>query len=163
APIDWVEVTPIALRVIGFTALTATLLVVLAVKINRLFRQFNEDALALVLERRFPKLLGDRLITAVELADVRKAARYGYSQETIEETIREAANRVDQVPLGEVFNWHRLIGQVIAIGILLIGVYLVVGGVATGVDAAYGKPAASLGGFGRFHKVAGRWFERNAE
>jgi hypothetical protein len=164
APIDWVEFVPIAWRLVGFLLLLGGLIGVLAFMIHRLFRQFREDALALVLERRFPKLLGDRLITAVELADVRKAARYGYSQEMIELTIREAANRVDQVPLGEVFNWRRLVNQVIAIAVLFLGVYLVVGASATGIDFATHKDkATALGGFGRFHKVAGRWFERNAE
>jgi hypothetical protein len=164
APIDWVEITPVALRTFGFGVLSVALLGLLVWKVVRLFRQFRDDALALVLERRFPKLLGDRLITAVELADVRKAARYGYSQEMIEETIREAANRVDQVPLGEVFNWRRLINQVIAIAILFIGVYLVVGAAATGIDFYSNRDKmTALGGFGRFHKVATRWFERNAE
>ena len=40
---------------------------------RRFLREFNERTLALVLERRFPKLLGDRLITAVELADVSRS------------------------------------------------------------------------------------------
>ena len=39
-----------------------------AVLLMRLLRRFRPEALALVLEKRFPKLLGDRLITAVELS-----------------------------------------------------------------------------------------------
>src|SRR5262245_57862350 len=46
---------------------------------KRLLYDFSDPALALVLERRFPDLLGDRLITAVELADVCSAAKLGYS------------------------------------------------------------------------------------
>src|ERR1022692_2760252 len=35
----------------------------------RITREFSDPAIALVLERRFPDALGDRLITAVEMAD----------------------------------------------------------------------------------------------
>ena len=52
-------------------------------------REFSYPSLALVLEKRFPGL-GDRLITAVELADVRRAAAFGYSPELIQQTIAEA-------------------------------------------------------------------------
>ena len=69
----------------------------------------RRSALALVLERRFPQELGDRLITAVELADPHKAA---------ELRLLEAHGRADD-PRGrpsasrscrcsEVFDWRRL-------------------------------------------------------
>ena len=41
----------------------------------------------LMLERKFPALLGDRLITAVELSDPEEAAKLGYSPAMIRETI----------------------------------------------------------------------------
>src|SRR5262249_60581877 len=74
----------------------------------RLTREFSAPALALVLERRFPRQLGDRLITAVEMADPRMAEKYGYSQELVDKTVNDAANRVEELPVGQVFNWGRL-------------------------------------------------------
>ena len=73
----------------------------------RLPAEFSYPSLALVLEKRFPGL-GDRLITAVELADVRRAAAFGYSPELIQQTIAEARERVAEVPLNSVFHWGRL-------------------------------------------------------
>ena len=60
---------------------------------RRLIRQFRDSAFALLLERKFPALLGDRLITAVELSDPEAAAALGYSPAMIRETINEAARR----------------------------------------------------------------------
>src|ERR1700730_12740446 len=89
---DQVRVLPHGLRVVVLCGLTAGLLAVVAVKVLlRLFREFRSPALALVLERRFPKTLGDRLITAVEMADPRLAERYGYSQAMIDQTNHAAA------------------------------------------------------------------------
>src|SRR5262249_16788947 len=53
----------------------------------RLFREFSDRSLALVLERRYRRELGDRLITAVELADPRETEKFGYSPALIEKTI----------------------------------------------------------------------------
>ena len=61
-----------------------------------------------VLEKRFPDLLGDRLITAVELADLKQAEKQGYSVDMIKKTMKDAKERVDQVPVMSVFNWRRL-------------------------------------------------------
>jgi hypothetical protein len=76
--------------------------------VRRLRTELTYPALALVLERRFPKVLGDRLITAVELADLKEAARHGYSTSMIRQTIAEARERVGAVPVHEAFNWRRL-------------------------------------------------------
>src|SRR6516162_6537902 len=82
--VDWVQELPWGFRAGVLMVLLAGLLAVVAVKVLfRLLTDFRDSALALVLERRYPRLLGDRLITAVELADVRKSARYGYSREMI--------------------------------------------------------------------------------
>ena len=62
-----------------------------------------------MLEKRFPKLLGDRLITAVELADLKKAEKQGYSIDMILKTMKDAKDRVDQVEVRRVFNWRRLL------------------------------------------------------
>src|SRR5436305_1775850 len=85
--IDWVQQLPWSFRAFILTVLSAGVLALVALKVlTRLFREFRDTALALVLERRFPKELGDRLITAVELADTSKAAAVGYSVPMIEET-----------------------------------------------------------------------------
>jgi hypothetical protein len=76
--------------------------------LRRIFRDFRSAALALVLEKRFPELLGDRLITAVELADLKKAARIGYSTEMIVKTMKDAQQRVNSAAVRSVFNWRRL-------------------------------------------------------
>lgn len=76
---------------------------------RRLFRDFRPASLALVLEKRFPELLGDRLITAVELVNLEQAAKQGYSVEMIVKTMKDAKERVEQVPIHTVFNWRRLI------------------------------------------------------
>src|SRR5262249_9279265 len=126
----------------------------------RLFREFRDTALALVLERRFPHILGDRLITAVELADPKKAAEVGYSPAMVQETIHEAAQRVDQLKIKEVFDWQRLTRRGILIGVLALGGYLLVGLSFCTINAIQGHGFA-LAGFGQLHEVAGIWFERN--
>src|SRR5262249_7195106 len=94
-----------------------------------LFREFSDPALALVLERRFPELLGDRLITAVELSDPEAAGELGYSPAMVRQTIQEAAERVQKVPVRQVFNYGRLIRRGIFVVLLTAGLYLL--GVAT--------------------------------
>src|SRR5579884_2830100 len=125
---DWVQRLPHAFRAVVLGVLVAGLLAVVATKvILRLWREFGHRALALVLERRFPRQLGDRLITAVELADPKLAQRYGYSQAMIDQTIRDAAALVDEAPVREVFNWRRLWRYALwAVG-LTVGLYLLTG------------------------------------
>ena len=93
----------------------------------RIMREFSDPALALVLERRFPKELGDRLITAVELADPKLAEKYGFSKTMIENTIQDAADQVEKVPVSEVFNWARLRMLGLWCLLLTLGMYLAVG------------------------------------
>src|SRR5579884_3140012 len=126
---DWVQETPWGLRCSVLLVLLSGLLAALALKVlTRLLREFRDVALALVLERRFPKILGDRLITAVELADPREAAEIGYSAAMVQETINEAAQRVEQLKIKEVFDWERLIRRGVVLGLLVFGGYLLVGG-----------------------------------
>ena len=88
--------------------------------VRRLTTEFSYPRWALVLERRFPKVLGDRLITAVEMADIDQAERYGYSADMIRQTITEAREKIGQVEVNEVFNWRRLRTMtLVAIGIPL--------------------------------------------
>jgi hypothetical protein len=156
--IDWVQELPRSLRVAVLSVLAAGLAALIVLKLaRRLFREFRASALALVLERRFPQLLGDRLITAVELADPRKSEEYGYSQAMVDQTINDAAERVDQLEIKEVFDWKRLQTLGYRIIALTLGGYLVAGA----VHCAYTR-TADLGGFaGRFNDVAVIWFERN--
>src|SRR5947209_17652703 len=69
--LDWVQELPRGFRGTLLALLAAGLAAVLAVKIvRRLMVEFRPEALALVLERHFPAVLGDRLITAGELPDL---------------------------------------------------------------------------------------------
>ncbi len=74
----------------------------------RVTRQFSDLSLALLLEKRFPEVLGDRLVTAVELADEAKAGRAGYSLPLVRKTVAEADERLARVPVATVFDWRRL-------------------------------------------------------
>jgi hypothetical protein len=118
---DWVQDGNWWIRAVVLAAAIILLGSIVAFRIvRRLTTEFTYPALALVLERRFPKVLGDRLITAVELADVEKAARYGYSADMIRQTISEARTQVARVPVNEVFDWRRLrIMGIVAVGLPL--------------------------------------------
>ena len=88
------------IRVVLLSLFLGGLLVLVVWKLlMRVTREFSDPAIALVLERRFPRELGDRLITAVELADPKVVEQYGYSQALIEHTIADAADRVEKVPV----------------------------------------------------------------
>src|SRR5205814_4212977 len=125
----WVQALPWwGFRGAILIALTTGLAVVLAVKVGfRLFREFGDRSLALLLERRYPDVLGDRLMTAVELADPALARRYNYSQVMIEETIRDAAERLERLPIAPVFDYRRLWRQGLYVAGLSLGVFAVVG------------------------------------
>lgn len=158
---DWVQETPWGVRCGVLVVLLSGLLAAVALKVlTRLFREFRDAALALVLERRYPHILGDRLITAVELADPRKAAEAGYSPAMVQETVHEAAQRVEQLKINEVFDWRRLKRRGVLVGILALGGYLAAGGLFCAANAIGGHGFATAG-FTQFHDVAGIWFERN--
>jgi hypothetical protein len=159
--IDWVQELSWGVRCGILVLLLSGLAAAVAVKVvTRLFREFRDPTLALVLERRFPHILGDRLITAVELADPKKAAEVGYSPAMVQETIHEAAQRVEQLKIKEVFDLQRLTRRGVLIGLLALGGYLVTGLGFCTVNAIQGH-GFSAAGFSQFHDVAGIWFERN--
>jgi hypothetical protein len=118
---DWVQDGTRWIRIVALVLAIAFLAGIVIFRIvRRLTTELTYPALALVLERRFPNVLGDRLITAVELVDVEKAAEYGYSADMIRQTIAEARERVGTVAVNEVFNWRRLqLMALLAVGILL--------------------------------------------
>jgi hypothetical protein len=159
--IDWVQTVPWGFRAGVLGVVLAALAALLITKIVfRLLREFSDAAMALLLERKFPQQLGDRLITAVEMSDPRQAEQYGYSAALVKETIHEAADRVDSIPVGQVFDWKRLVRQGGLVALLTLGVGAFVG---AGFCAARqinneDNPAE---GFADFAEVAGIWAERN--
>jgi len=153
---DWVQDTPWALRACTLAAAVVLLACIILWRIVlRLNREFSYPALALVLEKRFPALLGDRLITAVELADVRSMARYGYSEEMIRQTILEAQSRVAEVPVDSVFNWPRLWKKAIWLGVLAIGLLVLSLAIAFAISPT---PRHAIR---KVSDVATIWAERN--
>jgi hypothetical protein len=127
----------------------------------RITREFSDRAIALVLERRFPRELGDRLITAVEMANPKLADKYGFSRPLIEKTIQDAADRVEKVPVKEVFNWGRLRMLGLWCGLLTLGMYVLVGIASCVASAATGGSGSPVDYFFNFNDTAGIWAERN--
>ena len=82
-----------------FIFLVWLLYIVVRKCVLRLFGEFSDQRMALLLERRFPLELRDRLITAVELADPKLAKKYGYSYPLVAKTIHAAAQRVESLPV----------------------------------------------------------------
>ncbi|HEY1380025.1 MAG TPA: hypothetical protein VGF55_24695 [Gemmataceae bacterium] len=156
--LDWVQELPRSFRGTLLAVLAGGLVAVLAVKVvRRLMVEFRPDALALVLERRFPDVLGDRLITAVELADLDRAAEQGYSRAMIEQTVRDAAERVGTVPVHEVFNWRRLRVMWTWVAGLTVGLLVLIAAVYSLATKTHPFRDFAV----RFRDVAAIWTERN--
>ena len=151
----WLRFSLLAIFVVGLVV------VILMKTVVRLFREFSDTSMALLLERRFPRELGDRLITAVELADPKLATKYSYSLPMIEKTIREAAERVEKLPVRSVFNWARLRHIFTLFGVLSLGMYLLVGLSVSAGDALTGGMFDPIGFGYRFSDTAVIWGERN--
>jgi hypothetical protein len=155
---DWVLDAPAWLRGVAL-AIAAVLLAGLVVLriAARLTRELSYPALALVLERKFPKILGDRLITAVELADIDQQQKYGYSSALIRQTIDEAREKVATVPVNEVFNWKRL-RNMAALAVGMLAAIVIAGFIAF----AIGNKSADPVRFGwKFAHVTTTFLERN--
>jgi len=149
-------------RVVLLLVLLACLIGLAVTKMAlRLGREFSDAAVALVLERRFPRELGDRLITAVELADAKQAAQLGYSAPMVERTIQEAGERVERLPVADVFDWGRLRQLWIYCGLATVGVWLAVGVASMAVGAIAGGSASPFRFLSRFGDTAAIWTERN--
>ncbi len=155
--LDWVQELSVSFRAGILVIISLALVSLIITKLFiRLIKDFSARNLALVLENRFPDRFGDRLITAVELADVKKASELGYSGDMIRKTIADARELVTDVPLGEVFNWKRLkqrllfgvggiFGTIIILALLICPIY-----------------SLSMSRFAwRFADVAIIWGERN--
>ncbi|VTS05131.1 hypothetical protein [Tuwongella immobilis] len=158
---DWVMELPWGVRasVLGGIVLVLVTLVVTRV-ISLLLGEFSDRSLALVLEKRFPEILGDRLMTAIDLADPATASRYGFSPELVQFTINEATMRVAQLPLNDVFDTVRLRRLIARPFLFLFGGLTVITG---GIGIAAGM--AGQGNFAimsqRAMDVATIWGERN--
>jgi hypothetical protein len=155
---DWVQDGSRAIRALALSlALILFALLLVSRIVTRLTKEFSYASLALVLERRFPKILGDRLITAVEMADVEKMGKFGYSKEMLRATIAEARERVAKVPVSQVFNWKRLW----VMGFLAVALVLATVAFSYASYAAATK-TADLYRFGwKFAHVTGIFLERN--
>jgi len=155
---DWVLDAPKALRAVALIALGVLLLGILVTRLAfRLTKSFSYPALALVLEKRYPEILGDRLITAVELADVGKMKSFGYSETMIRQTIDEARERVALVPVSSVFNWYRLKWKAVLLVGFALGILL-----AAFVGFSIVTRQVSVKRFSaEFGDVAAIWGERN--
>ena len=125
---DWVMDAPKGIRTTVLVLLLTLLAAVLVTKILvRVLREFSHRALALVLEKRFPHILGDRLITAVELADPAKSEKYGYSKAMVRQTVEDARTRVEEVSVGKAFNWRRLRLQGLTFLVMTVGLLAATG------------------------------------
>jgi len=153
--VDWVQELPRSVRGVILSALTLGLLVLIAMTwLWRLLGGIREQALAIILERRFPALLGDRVITSVELGNAPESL--GYSRPMLDRTMAEAAERIERVRLRDVFDWQRLRRLAIRALVWTVGLYLLVG-------AAYCiRHRVGLFSFARrFENVMLIWMERN--
>ncbi|MFQ3650420.1 MAG: hypothetical protein SNJ75_08815, partial [Gemmataceae bacterium] len=160
--VDIVQHWPWAFRLVVLVGLSGLLVTMLLFTIVfRLFVQFNDRSMAKVLEHRFPELLGDKLLTAVELNDPAEAAKLGYSPAMVRQTIAEAAEQVEKVPLQQAFNWKRLRDRGIWVGLLSLGAYLFVGSAVTGISALAQSDPKRRVGFADLNETASLWFERN--
>src|SRR3954464_4760648 len=125
---DWALEAHVGFRVVALVLAVAALLALVATKVViRLTRDFSDSSLALILEKRYPHVLGDRLISAVQLADLEWASRYGYSTDMIKKTIDDVRGKVDQIPVRDVFNWRRLWVQAGLFLALTAGLFLLSG------------------------------------
>ncbi len=138
---------------------------IVAIKIfRRLFTEFSDPTLALLLEKRFPKRLGGRLITAVEMVNPKLSEKYGYSQDMVDHTVQDATRRLEGLNVSPVFNWARLRSQWALAVLSTIGLYLlvlltcsVVGAVTTPNDRA----AGAAKGVQEVNRTAWIWTKRN--
>ncbi|MGF1582774.1 MAG: hypothetical protein ACFCD0_25915, partial [Gemmataceae bacterium] len=138
---------------------------IVTVKIlRRFFTEFNDQTLALLLEKRYPTRLGGRLITAVEMTNPELSEKYGYSQQMVDHTVQEATNRLEGLPVSPVFNWGRLYNQWGFAILSTVGTYLllllacsVIGAIRTPQD----RFAGVTKGAQEVNRVSWIWTKRN--
>jgi hypothetical protein len=152
----------VAIRVVLLLLAASGLAAVLYRKVvRRMFTDFSDQSIALVLERRFPRELSDRLITAVELADPNVGPKLGYSSAFIAQTIADADERVSRLPVARVFDWARL-RWLWAYSILMtVGMFLLLSGISIAVSMGIGWIESPGAYFGKFLQTSTIWTERN--
>jgi hypothetical protein len=134
----WFELAIGARRFLLVLALLASGVTFVRYLLLRVVRDFRNRALALVLERRFPKL-NDRLITAVELSE-RVESPTPLTTSMLERTAEEAAELSHSLQFREVFNIGPLLRAALGAAVLI----------------------ASIGGFAwATTEVFNTWFRRN--
>ena len=88
-------------------------------------RRFRARGLALVLERRFPEL-DDRMITAIEMADVGDDELTPLSRAMLDRTLRDVVEASRQLEVGDVFQKRPLRRAVL----MAVGLLVSIGGLA---------------------------------
>ena len=156
--VDLVQNAPAVFRILATVFLVGLLLTLMILRGASLLRQeLSDPNLALLLEKRYPDVLGDRLITAIELADVDRAARQGYSRDMVRKTIADARERVGQVNVRTVFNWVRLwVKFFLILGVSLIGL-----GAGLAIYLTNQDPTIAGGYAAKMTDAAHIWAERN--
>jgi hypothetical protein len=87
----------------------------------RIIRPLPDWELALLLERRYGRELGDRLVTAVQMNDPAGIAKQGYSWEMVEAATQEAEKSLQNLAVSDTLNSKRLTKRImLALGCLLV-------------------------------------------
>ena len=87
----------------------------------RMFRDYGDKDLALVLERRFPEL-NDGLITAVEMPGTKEAAATPATTAMLDRTVERVSENVRKLPMESVFAMKPLRIAVIGAALMLVSV-----------------------------------------
>jgi hypothetical protein len=127
----------------------------------RFFTEFSDQSIALVLEKRFPHILEERLISAIQLSDPKIAEQYNFSPVMVQRTIEEARERVQHVPVEQVFDWSRLRWLWVWALVVTFGVFLLVGGLAIGYRSLRERPMGPVRYAWNFYHTAAIFTERN--
>jgi len=156
--IDYALYSHWGLRAAFIGVMLAILAAYATLRITRLIRKdLSYPSLAMVLEKRHPELLRDRLITAIELSDLDKAEAQGYSREMVQHTIDEAHERMGRVNVRGVFRWGRLRTKVIVASAIL----LLCAGAGFGAHALGTKSFQPQRAVHKIADVCTIWGERN--
>jgi hypothetical protein len=170
--VDWIQelndvdasgLSSLGVRLIFMTVIVVGLAALGFTKVvTRWMSEFNDQAVALVLERKFRKQLGDRLITAIELADPQLSKKYGFSRPMVEKTIMDCVKLLDQLPVSGVFNWSRLYKMWGLVALSSVGMLLLTMGATSAGTYAFASQGVSPITFSwKFFDVGMIWTERN--
>ena len=162
--IDWVQSLPRFIRIFLLGILALGVIVLTATRIAlRLNKDFRDDALALVLENKFPERLNDRLITAIELSSPKILKERGASPQMLQQMLLETEERMKGLPVDEVFDWKRLKNMGYKALALTLGMYLfaLVLSIAGAGIPNIGVDEITLSSTQSLHEVLLTWVDRN--